>query len=333
MGDRRGRLLVRRVSPAEAGLRLADLLARWLSGTLGQPVAMARVRALVSAGAARVDGRVLKAAGRPLRAGQHVEACVRPALLRSPTERRDRPFRLEGVALLFRDGVLLAVDKPPGLPTHATADPSRPSLVAHVERHLRATGAGSYVAVHQRLDRDTSGVVLFATDRRANEGLARAFEGRAAEKTYAALTARPPSPPPERFRVSAPLAGEGRRVTVGGAGAKAAETEVVVLETLADALLVEARPLTGRKHQLRAHLAHAGMPILGDPVYGDAGGRAPRLMLHARRLALPHPLTGVPLVIESPLPADMRALLARLRSGPVSGGSRPPRRLGRRTGA
>jgi RluA family pseudouridine synthase len=308
---------VRRVSPAEAGLRLADVLARWLPNVLGRPVAMARVRALVSAGAARVDGAVLKAAGRPLRAGQRVEALVRPELLRRRTERSDRPFRLEAGAILFRDEVLLAVDKPPGLPTHATADPSRPSLVAHVARHLRATGAGSYVAVHQRLDRDTSGVVLFATDRRANEGLADAFAGRAVEKTYVALTARPPGPPPRRLRVSVPLAGEGRRVTVGGAGAKAAETEVVVRETLASALLVEARPLTGRKHQLRAHLAHAGMPILGDPVYGDAGERAPRLMLHARRLALPHPLTGEPLVIESPLPEDFVRLLARLRAIPA----------------
>jgi 23S rRNA pseudouridine955/2504/2580 synthase len=100
---------------------------------------------------------------------------------------------------------------------------------------------------------------------------------------------------------------------VGGEGALAAETRVVVREVLADALLVEARPLTGRKHQVRAHLAHAGIPILGDPVYGDAK-RAPRLMLHARRLALPHPLTGEPLVLESPLPADFEAVLARLRS-------------------
>ena len=151
------------------------------------------------------------------------------------------------------------------------------------------------------------------------QGLARAFSGRAVEKTYVALT-RPTrdrcldegSACRHRSRLRGPAAA--RRVTVGGEGAKPAETEVVVREVLADALLVEARPLTGRKHQVRAHLAHAGMPILGDPVYGDAGGRAPRLMLHARRLALPHPLTGQPLAIESPLPADFEAVLARLRS-------------------
>jgi 23S rRNA-/tRNA-specific pseudouridylate synthase len=187
-----------------------------------------------------------------------------------------------------------------------------------VERFLRETASGSYVAVHQRLDRDTSGVVLFATDPRANEGLARAFSGRAVRKTYLALTARPATVPRRGLRISVPLAARGpvggRRVAVGGEGAKPATTEVVVREVLADALLVEARPLSGRKHQVRAHLAHAGMAILGDPVYGNAGGRAPRLMLHARRLALPHPLTGEPLEIESPLPGDFEVVLSRLRA-------------------
>jgi RluA family pseudouridine synthase len=301
------RRLVRRVSSTDAGSRLADVLARWLPQALGRPVPMARVRAVVSAGAVRVDGAVLRAAGRPVRAGQRVEAIVRPELLRPRAERSDRPFHLTPSALLFRDDVLLAVDKPPGLPTHPTADPSRPSLVEHVERYLRGTGARAYVAVHQRLDRDTSGVVVFATDPRANEGLARAFERREVEKTYLALTVRPDPAPPRHLRISAPLG-------AGGGRARPAETEVVIRETLADGLLVEARPLTGRKHQVRVHLAQAGMAILGDAVYGSAGGRAPRLMLHARRLALPHPSTGEPLVIESPLPADFEAVLARLRS-------------------
>jgi RluA family pseudouridine synthase len=273
------------------------------------------VRALVSAGAVSVDGEIVRAPGRPVRAGQRVQAVLRPERLRSRAEDTDRPFQLTPGALLFRDDVLLAVDKPPGLPTHATADRSRPTLVGHVERHLRATGAGSYVAVHQRLDRDTSGVVLFATDARANAGLARAFEGRTVEKTYAALTARPPTLPPGPFHVTVPLAVPRRPGAVRSEAPKPAETVVFVREAFADALLVEARPLTGRKHQVRAHLALAGMPILGDRVYGGAGGRAPRLMLHARRLALPHPVTGEPLVIESPLPPDFEAVLKRLRSG------------------
>jgi RluA family pseudouridine synthase len=302
------------VRPADAGARLADVLERGLAAALGRPLPRARVRALVAAGAVKVDGAVLRAAGRPLQVGQRVQAVVRPELLRPRAETTDRPFRLTARAVLFRDDALLAVAKPPGLPTHATADPARPSLVAHVERYLGELGRGSYVGVHQRLDRDTSGVVLFATDERANAGLARAFEGRRVDKTYVALVARPRvvprGPLVVREALGRPLRGA---VAVGGEGAKPAETEVVVREVLAAALLVEARPRTGRRHQVRAHLAHAGMPILGDPLYGDAGG-APRLMLHARRLALPHPLTGRPLVIESPLPEDMLTLLARLRA-------------------
>ncbi len=314
-GSGPGRLDLR-VPAADAGARLADALERWLATALGRPVPRARVRALVAAGQVRVDGAVPRGAGRPLRAGQRVQAVVRPDLLRPRAERTDRPFRLTERAVLFRDDALLAVDKPAGLPTHATADPNRPSLVAHVERSLRELGRSSYVGVHQRLDRDTSGVVLFATDERANAGLARAFEERRVEKTYVALVARPPVVPGGPLVVRRPVGSRDRRKasTVGDEGAKPAETEVVVREVLADALLVEARPRTGRRHQVRVHLAHAGMPILGDPLYGDAGGRAPRLMLHARRLALPHPLTGEPLVIESPLPEDFVSLLARLRT-------------------
>ena len=120
-------------------------------------------------------------------------------------------------------------------------------------------------------------------------------------------------------------------MTVGGEGAKPAETEVVVREVLADALLVEARPLTGRKHQVRAHLAaRRDCRSSATRSTGTPGGAAPRLMLHARRLALPHPLTGEPLVIESPLPADFEAVLARLRS---AGASRRRGACARRAGS
>jgi 23S rRNA pseudouridine1911/1915/1917 synthase len=313
----RGRLYLR-VAPSQAGQRLADVLSSWLGESMQHAVPMARVRALLAAGGVRVNGEVRRGAGLELRAGQRVEALVRPELLRPRATVTDRPFRLTPARILYRDSALLAVDKPPGLPTHATADASRPSLVGHVQDLLRAGGVGPRVAIHQRLDRDTSGVVLFAIDPRANDGLARAFSARAVEKTYVALVARPPIPVRPAFRVTAPLAsplsgGKGG-VRIGGLGAKGAETDVLVREVLQAALLVEARPLTGRKHQVRAHLAHARMPVLGDPVYGDAGAKAPRLMLHSLRLVLAHPLTGERLSIESPLPPDFNAVLARLRA-------------------
>ena len=297
----RERRLQRRVAAAETGERLVDALQGWLASELGEPVPMARVRALVSAGGVRVNGDVARAPGRPLRRGEHVAALVDPERLQARARVLDRRFTLSAEHVLFDDGIVLAVDKPPGLPTHATADPSRPSLAGHVESYLRARGTPVTPAVHQRLDRDTSGVVLFGIDARANAGLARAFAARLAEKTYLALTASPERRPPRRFRIEAAI------------GDQAAETDVLVREVLKGALLVAARPLTGRRHQVRAHLAHAGLPILGDPVYGRPSADVPRLMLHAWRLALPHPVTGKPMRIESPIPADFADVLAGLR--------------------
>jgi 23S rRNA pseudouridine1911/1915/1917 synthase len=308
------------VAAREAGQRLVDVLLDWLRELTGEPVPMARVRALVASGGVLVNGAVARGAGRLLQPGDRVAAPVDPERLRARASARDRPFVLTRERILYDDGVVIALDKPPGLPTHATADPGRASLVAHLERFLREAGRSATVSVHQRLDRDTSGVVLFGVDPRANAGLAAAFAGRLAVKTYLAIARAPRELPPSRFRVDAPLAPAraGREgVRVGGPGAQAAETEVLVREVQGGCILLEARPLTGRRHQVRAHLAHAGLPILGDEVYGArtaaAGGRGPRLMLHAWRLELPHPTSGRMLVIESPMPEDFAAELEKHR--------------------
>ena len=248
---------------------------------LGEPVPMARVRALVASGGVRVDGEVARAAGRPLRRGEHVAALVEAERLQSRALSLDRPFALSPERILFDDGVVLAVDKPAGLPTHATADRSRPSLAGHVEDWLRAQGRPGTLAVHQRLDRDTTGVVLFGIDARANAGLAKAFASHQVVKTYLAITASPGRQPAERFRIDAAIgpAGAGEGVRIGGREARAAATDVLVREVLKGALLVAVRPLTGRRHQVRVHLAHAGLPILGDGVYGRrsaaGSGRGP----------------------------------------------------------
>jgi 23S rRNA pseudouridine1911/1915/1917 synthase len=319
VGERAGgatRRIVRRVAPRDAGRTLADLLGDALASSDGARAPRSRVRAMIAAGAVRVDGRPLRVAARPLRVGQRIEALARLDALRPRAEATDRAFRLGAESVLYRDRWLIAVAKPAGLPTHPTADPARASLVAHVERLLAAEGAPCRVAVHQRLDRDTSGVVLFGLDAEANAGLHRAFAGRDAKKTYLAITARPAALPSGELRVDTPIAAGGppnRPVRVGGEGARPALTDVAVREVMADALLVEARPRTGRRHQVRVHLALAGFPILGDSLYGR-GRAAPRPMLHAARLALAHPVSGRPLVIVCPLPDDFARLLGRLRA-------------------
>jgi 23S rRNA pseudouridine1911/1915/1917 synthase len=327
-GERQGptRRLVRVVGRHEAGGRLVDLLAGWLTAALARAVPRSRVRAMIAAGAVRADGRVERNPGRPLRPGQRLEALVRPSALQPPRVRSDRPFQLSAGAIVHRDEALIVVSKPAGLPTHATADPERPHLVGHVQGLLAAEGRAPYVAVHQRLDRDTSGLVLFAIDPAANAALARAFQGREVEKVYLALTARPDLLPAASFRIDTPLGPTegGRRICPGGPDALPAQTDVVVREVLPHALLVEARPRTGRKHQIRVHLAHVGLPILGDASYGPGRARppalaVPRLMLHAWRLSLPHPISGRPLACESPLPEDFRQALRAAR-GPAARG-------------
>jgi 23S rRNA (cytosine1962-C5)-methyltransferase len=209
---------------------------------------------------------------------------------------------LDAARILYEDEDLIAVDKPEGVPSQS-ADPAHPDdLVHRLTRFLAARdGATPYVGVHQRLDQDTSGVILYAKQKRANASLAQQFEGRAVEKTYAAL-------------VCGWKGGDRRlehRLVRGSDGlthvaakqdrrAKVAVTHVRVRERRGERALIEAAIETGRTHQIRAQLAAVGAPVAGDRLYGDVG--APRLMLHARRIALSHPIHGGPVAIEAPLP-------------------------------
>ncbi len=314
------RRLTLRTTQAHAGRRLDEVVAHWLPGALGRPLSKAKVRRLIMAGAVHVGGSAGRRPGEVLTAGRLVEARVRLDLLADRTS-RDRPFVLTAARVLFEDDGLIVVDKPPGLPTAPTVDPGRPSLFEAVRAYLaRRSGGEVYLGLHQRLDRDTSGVVLFSKDRAVNPALAEAFAGGAVAKTYHALTVRPPRLPPRAWRGSSSLAGVGKgrraRVATVREGGMRAETDFALRQALARGLLVEARPRTGRKHQIRVHLAEAGLAILGDDLYGGrvpAGVDVPRLMLHAMRLELPHPATGGRLVIESPLPDDFLRVLAALQ--------------------
>ena len=299
------RVLHTRATASHDGARLDVFLAGWLPTALERPLSKSAVRRIVMAGAVSVAGQALREPGRLLRPLQQIEARVDLARLGAPRGGADRLFTLSPSAILFEDAALIAVDKPSGLPTVPTADPARPSLVRAVEAYLAKSVAPRHLGVHQRLDRETSGVVLFVKDPKANPGLAESFAKHRIEKTYNALTTQPASRPLPRWRASRPI------------GTQNATTEFTLAEVLEGALLVEARPRTGRKHQIRIHLAEAGMPVLGDTLYGaktrTAAPSTPRLMLHALRIALPHPLTGARLVIESPWPEDFRREVERRR--------------------
>ena len=163
-------------------------------------------------------------------------------------------------------------------------------------------------------------MVAAKTDR-AHEGLAKQFAAHTIERRYLAITSGRPTPP--SGSVDAPLARspQNRKKVAVVAGGKRAVTHYRTLERLAEAALVECRLETGRTHQVRVHLASLGHPLVGDPVYGrtKAAHRAlldqlgfRRQALHATLLGFSHPLTGVNLAFESPLPRDMQELFSRL---------------------
>jgi 23S rRNA pseudouridine1911/1915/1917 synthase len=179
-----------------------------------------------------------------------------------------------------------------------------------------------------RLDRETSGVTVLARTREAAAALSAAFRDGRPEKTYLALAARTPSP--AEGRLDAPLGPDpsrpGRRAVLAS-GEPAATRYRTLRAGPAGTALVECRPETGRTHQIRAHLAHLGAPLLGDPRYG--GPRrvletsVPRVMLHARRLELAHPASGAPLAFEAPVPEDFLSVLRAL-VGPIDGAPEMP---------
>ena len=226
------------------------------------------------------------------------------------------------IPVLWTGPGLVAVDKPAGMPVvPGRSEEGGPPLRERIEAQL-----GRRVWVVHRLDRDTSGVLLLALDAAAHRAASLAFEHGTPDKRYLALVSPPLQGP---VRVDAALVPARRsRMRVAGPGdeGKPAVTELVPVEIFGDVALVEARPLTGRTHQIRVHLRHAGAPLLVDPQYGRPepvsarrlGGDsdAPvlaRTPLHASRLVLPAADGLPPLDVTAPLPGDMARALALLR--------------------
>lgn len=208
--------------------------------------------------------------------------------------------------VLLEDERFVAAAKPSGWLVVPGRGPA--AVETTLARWLSDARGYSKLWIVHRLDRATSGVVLFARTADAHRAACRAFEGRRARKRYIALVAGVPKD--ERFTIEAPLAPDPRRRNRGGMrvverGGKPARTEAVVVERMGTrAALVDVFPETGRTHQIRAHLAYVGCPIVGDDRYD--GPAAPRLALHASDLSLPE--LGV--AAGAPLPRDMKELIA-----------------------
>ena len=277
-----------------------------------------QINKLTRSGQIRVDGARAKADTR-LTAGAMVRVPPLPDAP-EPGEKKqglsERDIAYAKSLVLYEDDEVLALNKPSGLAVQGGTKTTK-----HVDRLLSAWGEGlERPRLVHRLDRDTSGVLLLGKTPAAAARLSGAFAKRKAKKTYWAIVAG--NPHPQQGLIELPLVkkGVGDRELVVPAdpkefGAEAADTEYVTISRAAKrAAWMALRPLTGRTHQLRAHMKAIGHPILGDPKYTDekateltagmSGGL--KLQLHARRLTLPHPGGGM-LIIEAPLSPDMKA--------------------------
>jgi len=287
------------------GTRLDKVLASCVE-SMSRSVA----RRAIADGAVFVDSRRVRIASRPVRAGERVRVGSGP--------RPEPPdFRV-----VFEDDALIVVDKPPGVPVQPTRNFSRGCLLEAVKDYRCARAAGSYVGLLHRIDRDTSGLVIFTTDKRANKPMSTAFRKHELGRRYDALVLgeiEQEAGVVDRPIIRADSRGR-RRVASEG---KLALTRFEVKQRFEGATWLTLELETGRTHQIRVHLSHIGHPVVGDRLYGrgvvPTGRHASALAdfkrqaLHASRLSFRHPLTGADLFFESPLPLDMAELVDLLK--------------------
>jgi 23S rRNA pseudouridine1911/1915/1917 synthase len=311
------------VTAEQAHQTLAALLRQWLPGQ-----SWSQVRKLVAARRVKLNGGLWLDDARRLKEGDRVEVLARA---------EKQPDLLDRIVLRHVDEHVVVAEKPSGISTvrHPAErdwlEPRRLLVPTLDDLVLRQLGAElprkkhdrrPRLRVVQRLDKETSGLVVFARTVEAERGLGRQFKAHTVTRRYLALA-------PGRLEAQTVRSylvrdrGDGRRGSSAVAGVgKEAVTHVAVAERLAGYTLLSCKLETGRTHQIRIHLAELGHPVSGDAVYrGKAGSPvadnsgAPRLALHATELGFTHPATGEEMHWEMPLPDDLRTFLERLRAG------------------
>ena len=289
-------ILTAKVRPDLSGMRLDDGATQ-----LFPELSKSRVRKIIDWGGCTVAGAMARVASRTLRAGEEIVLGVmEPERYRELTYNRDD--------LLFEDSDYLAVNKAAGLNCQRTLYQLKGTVEHAVTLYLRAIGSREPARVIHRLDRGTSGVMIFPKTKRAAAHISAQLKEGRVEKVYWAIVAA--NPESDQWEVNAPIAKVGSaRYGVATPGRQAL-TRFTVIARGSGGTLVEARPLTGRTHQIRVHLAHCGLPIVGDATYGGEG--APRMMLHCRTMSFTAG-NGRPITAEAPL--DEAFLAARAERG------------------
>ena len=314
------------LDPGLAGLRLDQALARALP-----QYSRSRIQGWIEQGSVTIDGRIARARDRVTGGEQvGVEGEV-------PVETHAAPQAM-ALQVVYEDGDLLVIDKPPGLVVHPGAgNRDRTLLNGLLARDPRLAQLPRAGLVH-RLDKDTSGLMVVARTIEAHAALVAMLAAREVSREYLAIvtgvltgggTIDEPIGRHRSARVKMAVRADGRE----------AITHYRLVERFRSHTLLRVTLETGRTHQIRVHLAHAGYPIVGDPVYGGrrrlTAGASPALLealqafrrqaLHAGRLAFEHPVTGEQLEFEAPVPADLQALIDVLREDARAAGGAPHR--------
>lgn len=287
------------------------------------------LRRAITAGGVEVDGRGGKPAYR-LKANQRVRI-VLPEIPREAPAPENIP-----ICVLYEDDHLVAVNKPPGMVVHPARGHWKGTLAGALQYHFGPTLSGSggptRPGIVHRLDRDTSGVILVARTDQAHSRLAAQFAERSVQKEYLAIVAGVPER--DRDEIDRPIGvhphtREKMAIRTEPGAGRPAQTFFEVLERFRGFALLRVLPKTGRTHQIRVHLCHAGFPVLCDRQYGgraqitrdavrgpsdDAAVLLDRHALHAHRISFRHPATGEPMTVEAPLPDDLNTLLTELRA-------------------
>ncbi len=326
------------IAPADIGEERVDA---WLA-RIWPDLSRARIQGLIGAGKLSADGEPVTHAKTKPRARARYELALPPAAPAAP-----QPEAIP-LNIVFEDADLLVIDKPAGMAMHPAPGSMRGTLVNAVLGHCGASLSGiggvARPGIVHRIDKDTTGLVVVAKNDAAHNGLAGLFAKHDLERVYYAITRGAPKERAGRIENVLARSNEDRRKYVvardrNRSPGKLAITQYWTIETFGQALgasagrpaaaLIECRLFTGRTHQIRAHLAHEGAPLIGDPLYGkqrafkavgphaeDAAAAVtafPRQALHAGVLGFKHPITGQELRFQSPLPGDMGDLLDVLR--------------------
>ncbi len=308
-----------RIGAEDAGGRIDKVLVARLP-----ELSRARLQALIRAGRLVAGGATITDPSHRVKPGQTYRLACPPA---TEPEVRGEAIPL---VVVYEDDELIVVDKPAGLVVHPGAGNPRGTLVnaliAHCGGRLAGVGGVLRPGIVHRIDKDTSGLLVAAKSDRAHHDLARQFAAHAIERAYLAVVRGRPAP--ATGEITGAIGrdpGQRKRMAVVRKGGKPALTRYRVLRAFgAHAALVECRLATGRTHQIRVHMAGAGHPLVGDPVYGRSRGTAKpgsassllarfaRQALHAHVLGFDHPATGKTMIFQSPMPEDMERLLTAL---------------------